>query len=103
MRNFFSSPKAASRTRILRRTGAAGISVKGLLAGLHTKFREAKKCPFHRHFFNSVKIARADGAVRAMRAAHRARTSRRIVTASRATAACTRFVNAEAVFFILLV
>jgi len=103
LRNFFSQKKSACGTPILRRAGAAEIPVKGLHARLPTNFRAAKKCPFRRHFCNCVKIARAARTARAARVAHADRATRCIAPTARETAVRTRFINAEAVFFILLV
>jgi hypothetical protein len=102
LRNFFFAAQNGVRRAGLHRAGGAESAVKGLHARAHTNFYAAKKCPFHRHFCNCAKIGRVVSAARAARATHAERASRCFAPAAREAAACTRFVNAEAVFFVLL-
>jgi hypothetical protein len=102
LRNFFSPRKTAFRAPILRRAGDAESAVKRLHARAHTHFYAVKKCPFHRHFCNRAKFSRVGRPARAARATRGDCASRCIAPAARARVACTRFVNAEAVFFVLL-
>jgi hypothetical protein len=89
-------------TAILRRAGADENAVKGLRARAHTIFCAAKKRPFHGRFCNCAKIAQLVVAMRVMRATHVARKTTRAATSGRETPPRTRFVNAEAVFFVVL-
>jgi hypothetical protein len=102
VRNFFSRRQTASRRAICRRTGAREIAVKGGCERVCANPHTPKKFPVHRHFLNRSKFARRLAARRGARAAQDARGAIRVASKPREAAARTRFVNAEAVFFVLL-
>jgi len=100
--NFFFSARTAFRATILRRASAAENAVKGVEARAHTNFFAAKKCPFYGRFRDCATIVLRAVAARAMCALLVARKTRRAASSARETASRTRFVNAEAVFFVVL-
>jgi hypothetical protein len=102
LRNFFLRRKAVTRTAILRVRARRGKRCQGLCARAHTFFSASQKRPFRRRFCDCTKIARM---LRGLRAAHAAQSHgdvRRRAPSARATSRRTRFVNAEAVFFVVL-
>jgi hypothetical protein len=102
VRNFFSRRQTVSRRAIFRRTGAREIAVKGGCERACVRACTTKKRPVHRYFLNRAKFARRPLACHAERAVQDARVALRIASEPREAAARTRFVNAEAVFFVLL-
>jgi hypothetical protein len=102
LRNFFFMARRAFRTAILRRVGANESAVKGLSARTHTIFCASKKCPFYGRFRNCAINARRAAAPRATCAVHLACRNRNAAPPARATTSRTRFVKAEAVFFVVL-
>jgi len=87
---------------IFRRAGTDENAVKGLRARAHTIFCAAKKCPLHGRFCNCAMIVHCVVAPRLKRAMQAVRTTTRAASSARETSRRTRFVNAEAVFFVAL-
>jgi hypothetical protein len=92
----------ALRTEILRRASANKNAVKGHLARTHTIFCMFKKRPFHGRFRNCAIGAHVAVARRAAHTVQLARKARRAALRARETTSRTRFVKAEAVFFVVL-
>jgi hypothetical protein len=102
LRNFFFMARRAFRAAILRRAGTGENAVKVLSARTHAIFCALKKCPFYRRFRNCAIDARRAVATRAMCSTQVAYETRRDALFAREMASRTRFVKAEAVFFVVL-
>jgi hypothetical protein len=102
LRNFFFTASRAFRAAIFCRARTHENAVKGLCARAHTIFFLSKKCPFCGRFRNCAINVRCAVAARATCEKRVARKTRRVALPARETVPRTRFVKAEAVFFVVL-
>jgi hypothetical protein len=99
---FFSRCRKASCCPVFRRARGVEKAVKGSFVPFNTNFRASKKCPIRRRFRNRAQNTRAMRARRRDSAGEVASRPLRTWFARRESLARTRFVNVEAVFFVLL-